>query len=204
MKILLAEDDPVSRHRLSATLTKWGHEIVVARNGAEAWAVLQHADAPRLAILDWMMPTMSGLEVCQKVRNYNAVDYTYLILLTAKDQKDDLIMGLEAGADDYVTKPFNAAELRARLQVGERILALETALLQKVHEQQEALAQVKQLQGLLPICMHCMKIRDDRDTWHKLETYIEENSRVMFSHSLCDACLAAHYPDEEDDGEHQS
>ncbi len=204
MKILIAEDTATLRLMLTTILKKWGHEVIVARDGAEAWQALQCPDAPRLAILDWIMPGMDGLEICKKVRSQNAKGYVYLILLTAKDQREDLLKGLEAGADDYVTKPFNAAELRARLQVGERIITLETALLQKVREQQEALAQVKQLQGLLPICMHCMKIRDDRDTWHKLETYIEENSRVMFSHSLCDACLAAHYPEEEDDGEHQS
>jgi DNA-binding response OmpR family regulator len=197
MKILLAEDDPISRHRLTATLTKWDHTVVATRDGAEAWDVLQRPDAPRLAILDWIMPKMDGLEICKRVRSQNNASYVYIILLTAKGQKEDVVEGLEAGADDYVTKPFDAAALRARLQVGERIVNLETALAQKIHEQQEALAQVKQLQGLLPICMHCKKIRDDRDTWHKLETYIEGNSRVMFSHSLCDACLEKHYPEED-------
>jgi DNA-binding response OmpR family regulator len=197
MKILLAEDDPISRRRLAATLSQWGHAVVVTCDGAEAWSALQCPDAPRLAILDWMMPEVDGLEICKRARSQNNASYVYIILLTAKGQKDDIVEGLEAGADDYVTKPFDAATLRARLQVGERIVNLETALAQKIREQQEALAQVKQLQGLLPICMHCMKIRDDRDTWHKLETYIEENSRVMFSHSLCDACLEKYYPEDE-------
>jgi DNA-binding response OmpR family regulator len=199
MRILIAEDTAPSRVMLTTILKRWGYEIVATGDGAEAWQVLQRPDAPRLAILDWMMPQMDGPEVCRKVRSQHTEGYVYLILLTARGQKEDIVKGLEAGADDYVTKPFDAAALRARLQVGERILTLETALVQKVREQQEALAQVKQLQGLLPICMHCKKIRDDRDTWHKLETYIEQNSGAMFSHSLCDACLEEFYPKEETD-----
>lgn len=201
MKILLAEDDPISRHRLLAILAKWDHTVVATCDGAEAWSILQRPDTPRLAILNWIMPEMDGLEICRKVRLQSNRGYVYIILLTAKGQTEDLITGLEAGADDYVTKPFEPAALHARLQVGERIVKLEAALAQKIREQQEALAQVKELQGLLPICMHCMKIRDDRDTWHKLETYIEENSRVMFSHSLCDACLEKYYPEKDTDEE---
>jgi DNA-binding response OmpR family regulator len=196
MKILIAEDNAISRHRLTAMLTKWDHTVVATRDGAEAWNILQRPDAPRIAIVDWMMPQMDGLELCKKIRSQSNAGYVYIILLTARGQREDIVKGLEAGADDYVTKPLDAATLRAQLLTGKRIVTLETALAQKIQEQQEALAQVKQLQGLLPICMHCKKIRDDRDTWHKLETYIEENSHAMFSHSLCDACLEEYYPEE--------
>jgi response regulator RpfG family c-di-GMP phosphodiesterase len=148
-----------------------------------------------------MMPGMDGLEVCRAARQRGQGPYVYVILLTARGQKEDIVAGLEAGADDYVAKPFNPAELRSRLRVGERVTTLETTLAHKVRALEAALAHVKQLQGLLPICMHCQKIRDKGDTWHKLETYIEEHSDVMFSHALCDECLATYYPEEEDDKE---
>jgi response regulator RpfG family c-di-GMP phosphodiesterase len=118
----------------------------------------------------------------------------YLLLVTTKTRTEDIIHGLEAGADDYLTKPYDPQELRCRVKSGERLLRLEEALAGKVSELQEALSQVKQLQGLLPLCMFCKKIRDDSDTWHKLETYIERNSEALFSHSLCGDCRREHYP----------
>jgi len=135
--------------------------------------------------------------VCRHVRTQQERDYVYIILLTAKSQKAEIVIGLEAGADDYVTKPFEAAELRARVQTGARILALENALKQKIAELEEAQAHVEQLQGLLPICMHCKQVRDGNDRWQQLEAYLEKRSRVLFSHGLCDACLATYYPSEE-------
>jgi diguanylate cyclase (GGDEF)-like protein len=128
MRILIAEDDPVSRRLLEAHLGKWGYQVVAVRNGDEAWGMLQSADAPRLAILDWMMPGLSGPEVCRHVRSRAQEPYTYILLLTARNQKQDLIAGMEAGADDYVTKPFDAQELNVRLRAGRRILDLEAEL----------------------------------------------------------------------------
>jgi diguanylate cyclase (GGDEF)-like protein len=128
MKILIAEDDAVSRRVLEGFLTKWGYELVVASDGEEAWRELQQKGAPQLAILDWMMPRMDGIEVCREVRKRNREPYTYILLLTAKDQKENVIEGIDAGADDYLTKPFDAGELRARLRAGRRILALQGAL----------------------------------------------------------------------------
>lgn len=129
MKILIAEDDIIPRRLLQATLTKAGHDVVSARDGVEAWRILQSADAPRLAIVDWLMPNMDGVEVCRRVRQLQASPYTYLILLTSKDRKEDLIAGLEAGADDYLIKPFDPQELQVRLRTGQRILDLQSALL---------------------------------------------------------------------------
>lgn len=131
MKILIAEDDPVSRRLLEVTLSKWGYEVTVCADGEAAWEALQQADAPQLVILDWMMPRMDGLQVCKKVRERgeHAADlYVYIILLTAKSQKADMVTGLEAGADDYLTKPFDAQELRLRLRAGRRILDLRDEL----------------------------------------------------------------------------
>src|SRR6266508_4601315 len=118
MKILIAEDDPISRRILEATLTRWGYEVVVTRDGAEAWEVLQQAGAPQLAVLDWMMPGMDGMQVCQHARVSASNESLYVILLTARGDKRDIAAGLDAGANDYVTKPFHSDELRARVRVG--------------------------------------------------------------------------------------
>ncbi len=129
MRVLIAEDDPISRRVLEATLTRWGHEVIVACDGAEAWTVLQEPDAPKLAVLDWMMPEMDGLEVTRQVRELEREEYTYVLLLTARGRKTDIIAGLDAGADDYVTKPFDAGELQVRLHAADRILNLHAELL---------------------------------------------------------------------------
>ncbi len=130
MKILIAEDDPVSRRLLEAKLVKWGYDVVVTCDGDEAWQALQAEDAPRLAILDWMMPGTDGVEVCRWMRKEATDVYTYIILLTALQRDEDLITGMEAGADDYITKPFKANELRVRLRAGRRIIELQNELIE--------------------------------------------------------------------------
>jgi two-component system cell cycle response regulator len=129
VKILIADDSIVSRHLLEATLRKWGYEVFVACDGVEALEVLQRADAPSLAILDWMMPGMTGPEVCRRIRQRGREPYAYILLLTSKSQKEDLIEGMESGADDYVTKPFDQHELQVRLRAGTRLVDLQAALL---------------------------------------------------------------------------
>ena len=129
MKILIAEDDAISRRLLDTILRKWGYEVVVAFNGKQAWEELQKEDAPRLAILDWMMPEMDGVEVCGKVRDRTGSPYIYILLLSAKSQREDMVKGMESGADDYITKPFDANELKVRLRAGRRILDLQTQLM---------------------------------------------------------------------------
>jgi len=195
LPVLIAEDDAISRRLLEATLGRLGYEVISTTNGREAWEVLDSDDAPQLAILDWMMPEMDGIDVCRRLRERRAASYVYVVLLTAKGQKSDVVAGLEAGADDYVTKPFDPHELSSRLDVGRRILSLESELAGKIDELQHALNHVKQLQGLLPICMYCKRIRDDEDAWHRLESYIERHSEAMFTHSLCGECMTEHYPE---------
>jgi two-component system, cell cycle response regulator len=129
VKILIAEDDPVSRRLLEARLLKWGYEVVVARDGDEAWQALQAADAPQVAILDRMMPGRDGVAVCRDVRKLQAEPYIYLILLTAQAQEEDIVTGMDAGADDYITKPFKASELKVRLRAGRRIVELQNELI---------------------------------------------------------------------------
>jgi two-component system, cell cycle response regulator len=128
-RILVAEDDPVSRRVLEAFLAKWGYEVILAANGTDALEILEKQDAPRLAVLDWMMPGLEGVQVCQRVREGATRPYTYMVILTARGQKEDLLKGLDMGADDYLTKPFDAQELRARLHVGQRIVDLQDALI---------------------------------------------------------------------------
>jgi two-component system, cell cycle response regulator len=130
VKILIVEDEPVSRRLLEVTLRKWNYEVVSTSDGREAWELLQGTDAPNLVISDWMMPDMDGLELCKRIRESEKPGYTYLILLTSKGRKEDLIKGLEAGADDYLIKPFDHEELRIRIKIGERIIRLERRILQ--------------------------------------------------------------------------
>jgi len=129
LKALIADDNSVSRLLLERLLSKWGYEVIQANDGAQAWEVLQKEDPPRLVILDWMMPGMSGPEVCLEARKRVASAYAYILLVTSKEDKQDVIQGLEAGADDYLTKPFFPEELRARIRVGLRILELEDKLI---------------------------------------------------------------------------
>jgi two-component system, cell cycle response regulator len=130
MNILIAEDDFTSRTLLSGVLKNMGHEVVETARGTDAWKILQNSDAPRLAVLDWMMPDMDGLEVVRQVRSLKTDRPPYLILLTARGEKSDIIVGLEAGADDYLAKPFDAGELRARVEVGRRMIEIQDALIQ--------------------------------------------------------------------------
>src|ERR1700757_2895995 len=130
MRILVAEDDAISRTLLERTLQRAGYAVVSVENGVEAMAELVKQDAPRLALLDWIMPKMDGVEVCREIRRRNDQAYAYLILLSSKESKEDIVAGLESGADDYLTKPFNVDELKARLRTGERILHLEGRLVE--------------------------------------------------------------------------
>lgn len=129
IKVLIAEDDKVSSKVLEKNIRNWGYDVIISNNGQQAWKAFQKDDIP-LAILDWMMPKINGLELCQKVRLLKKDHYTYIILLTSKDRKEDVLKGFRAGADDYIVKPFDALELRARLQTGKRIVDLQSQLIQ--------------------------------------------------------------------------
>lgn len=189
-RVLIAEDHYVSRHLLERNLTNWGFSVVTAEDGESALSILSGDNPPTLAILDWMMPKLDGPEVCRRTRKLTDRPYVYLVLLTAKSQKEEIAAGLEAGADDYVVKPFDPDELRARLKVGQRVVALERALAKKVGDLEQAVADVKKIKGLLPICMYCKSIRDDKDYWHQIEEYIHTETGTDVSHSICPTCMA--------------
>jgi len=188
VRILIAEDDAVSRRLLETALSKWGYEPIVTTDGLQALEILVQPGAPSLAVLDWMMPGMDGAEVCRRVRSQGADRLLYIILLTAKARKQDIVQGLTAGADGYIIKPFDRAELKARISTGERILRLQAELAARVKELELALANVKLLQGLLPICCYCKKIRNDQNYWQQVDSYIADHSEAQFTHGICPEC----------------
>jgi len=189
MRVLIAEDDPVSRRVLEVQLGKWGYDVVVTEDGTSAWDALKDG-GPRLAVLDWMMPGLDGPEICRRVRETATGSASYLLLLTAKGQTQDIVHGLDAGADDYVTKPFEPSELHARVKTGARIIALHERLAERVSELERALREVRTLSGLLPICAYCKRIRpaDDSSYWEQVEEYVARHSNADFSHGVCPDC----------------
>lgn len=188
MRLLIAEDDPVSRRMLEAMCRSWGYEVTAAEDGRAALDILLGEDAPPLVILDWMMPEIDGLEVLKQVRSRAPEKLSYIIVLTARAEKDDIVRALDAEADDYVIKPFDYHELRARIRVGARVAALQAALGERVTELENALSRVKSLQGLLPMCSYCKRIRNDRNYWQQVESYIAERSEAEFTHGVCPHC----------------
>jgi sigma-B regulation protein RsbU (phosphoserine phosphatase) len=188
MRILIAEDDQTSRKLLETTLTKWGYEVTTACDGLEAWQILQHPPAPQLIILDWMMPRMDGLDLCRKIRATESLEPRYLILLTARDDIQDVVAGLTDAADDYITKPFHREELRCRVQVGARTLALQRSLAKRLRELEAAMGQLKLLRELLPMCCYCKRVRDDKHYWQQMETYLANYAELRFTHGICPEC----------------
>jgi len=201
MRILIAEDDFTSRSMLAAVLKKNGHEVVEAVDGSEAWSELRKAEAPKLAILDWMMPGLDGLEVVRRIRQASpslptsSEDRPYLIMLTTRGEKADIVAGLDAGADDYLTKPFDAGELRARIEVGRRMVEMQERMAEQVRDLRRAMKQIEDLEGILPICMYCKKIRNDQGYWDKVETYVRRLSGAELSHGICPECMEKRYPE---------
>jgi DNA-binding response OmpR family regulator len=192
VKILVAEDDAVSRRILESTLGKLGWDVITAADGTAAWRILERLEgrnAPELAVIDWMMPGIDGVEICRRLRATPGFEMMYVILLTMRTEKEDLAAGLAAGANDYMTKPFDAIELEARIRVGERMIRLQTALAAQIRELEEALAHVKRLQGLLPICSYCKMVRNEENYWEQVERYITTRSDLELTHSVCPRCL---------------
>jgi phosphoserine phosphatase RsbU/P len=188
MKVLVAEDDDVSRLRLEGFLAKRGYQVQAAASGTDAWEALQADDRPSLAILDWMMPGIDGVALCRRIRAMPALGGLYLLLLTGRGSRENILEGLRSGANDYVTKPFDPDELESRLRVAAQMVALHAELAGRVKERQDALAEVKVLQGLLPVCCYCKSVRDDGNYWHKVEQYLANRARVQVTSGICPAC----------------
>lgn len=188
MKVLIAEDEPVTRRMLEISLQQAGHEVTAVQNGAEAWRILQTEAAPKLVLLDWVMPEMDGLTVIRNVRAVPSSQPPYIILLTVKDELDGIVDALDSGANDYVTKLKDMRELVSRVRVGERVVHLQAELACRLEEAEHALSEIKRLQGLLPICAYCKKIRNDQNYWQEIELYVHEHSEADFSHGICPDC----------------
>ncbi|MGH7307410.1 MAG: response regulator transcription factor [Candidatus Rokuibacteriota bacterium] len=186
--VLVADDDRLARRLVEAALTAAGYAFVSMTDGAAARDALAAEGGPEVALLDWMMPGLSGPEVCRQVRRIPRPVSPYLILLTSRDGVPDIVAGLDAGADDYMVKPFRPEELRARVGVGARMVALQHDLLDRMTDLRDALAREHQLQGLLPICAYCKKIRNDQNYWQQVETYVGQHSAAQFTHSICPDC----------------
>jgi phosphoserine phosphatase RsbU/P len=194
MRALIADDDRIATTMLARALSLSQFDVSLAHDGESAWTVIQ-TKAPQLAIIDWMMPALDGPGLCRRIRQDPTTAHMYLILLTSRDSRADVVEGLDSGADDYLIKPFDPEELRARLQVGVRVLTLQERLADRVTELEAAVSRVKRLQGLIPICSYCKRIRSDGDDWEQLETYISEHSEAQFSHGICPPCLAIAWGD---------
>lgn len=188
MSVLVADDDAVSRRVLERALARSGYEVRAVGEGREARDTLTGEAPPRLAILDWEMPGLTGIEVCRAVRALAMPVSTYLIVLTSKSHSDDVLTTFEAGADDYIIKPFEVGELRARVSVGARVINLQQGLADRVSELEQALAHVQQLQGLVPICAWCRQVRNDENYWVGVEECLSERSGLQFSHAICPPC----------------
>jgi DNA-binding response OmpR family regulator len=174
LNILAVEDDILARKIICRSLRRLGHEVIEAADGEEAWTLLQ-ADGIRVVVCDWMMPRLDGLELCRRIRARMGAEYVYFILLTGNSASDDnQRAAAEAGVDDFLTKPLDPQEMWMRLRVAERILRYAT--------------QVSQLETFLPICSYCKKIRDDKNYWQQIESYINKRTGTDFSHSVCPDC----------------
>lgn len=191
MRVLIAEDDAVTRRILEATLERLGLDVVTAHDGDAAWRALETLkgkNAPELAVLDWMMPGLEGIDICRRLRATRGFELLYIILLTSRGDKQDLAEGLAAGANDYIAKPFDPGELIARVRVGERMVKLQSSLAARVAELEEAIAHVQRLQGLLPICSHCKKVRNEANYWERVDSYLSSHSDLEFTHGICPDC----------------
>lgn len=188
MKTLIAEDEEIQRIALDGMLRKWGHSTVLVDDGEAAWREISAGRGIDLVVVDWGMPGMDGPELCRRIRSSASARGLYVILLTARDGTHDLVAGLEAGADDFVRKPFDAAELRARIGVAARQITLQNELAQRIRELEDARAREHRLLDMIPICSYCRKVRDDRQFWGRVEDFVGSQLGGKFSHGVCPSC----------------
>jgi len=189
MRILIAEDDSLTLALLTELVRKWDYETISVNNGDNAWEILRKDNEPMIVLADWQIPGLHGDDLCKLARTRLTTKPLHIVLTTATQLTvESKVRALAAGADDYLLKPYEPRELLARLHVGERALGLQVELLKRVGELEAALSQVKQLQGLLPICSDCKRIRDREDHWQTVENYLAARTEAKFTHALCPNC----------------
>jgi DNA-binding response OmpR family regulator len=188
IRVLVADDDRIASKILSTAMQSWQFDVTVVHDGEAAWTHLE-THRPQLAILDWEMPGVDGPELCRRARATVDCAGIYIILVTGREGRANLIHGLRAGADDYITKPFDREEFQVRVQVAARVAALQQGLTDRVDELQRAMAKVRQLEGFISICSYCKRIRSDAQQWEQMEQYISDHSHAQFSHGICPQCF---------------
>jgi DNA-binding response OmpR family regulator len=188
MRILVADDEEISRRVNAAAVSSWGHTAIEAPGAAEALAILDKPEGPRLALVDLVMPGMDGIELCRRARAAANARPLHLIMLTVRTDKADVVAALSAGADDYIVKPFHPPELRARVEVGARLVGLQEELRSRIEELERSLERESELTGLLPMCAYCHKVRDDKNYWERVENYVAKLARAHVSHGVCPEC----------------
>ena len=189
MKLLVAEDEYTTRLTVQVILEQWGYRVDSVEDGAAAWKILQRADGPQIAILDWEMPTLSGQELCHKVKMLERDTPVYVIMLTGRDAQADILQGFDAGADDYITKPFDENELRARVRVAERLVSIQEELAISNNELRAVLDHVEMLQASVPVCTSCLKIQHLNEQWKSVKGYVDEQDDPRFLYTTCPECL---------------
>lgn len=189
LKILIAEDEFTTRMMVQVCLESWGYRVESVIDGNAAWAAMQKEDGPQIAILDWEMPELDGVEVCRLAKERLTDTAPYVILLTSRDSKTDIVKGFDAGADDYMTKPFNDNELRARVRVAERLVRAQLSLAETVAELKEALDQVEMLENGIECCRTCRKVYSPFDgEWHGYDDILDNGADPRFIVSACPGC----------------
>lgn len=189
MKILIAEDEFTTRMMVQVCLENWGYGVESVTNGVEAYSRLQRPEAPRIAILDWEMPELNGVEVCRRIKEVNTDDPPYIILLTARDSNTDIVRGFDSGADDYMTKPFNDNELRARVRVAERLVRTRSSLATSLGELTEVLNQLEMFESGIEICGNCRSIFSPfTEHWQSVDGLVSDGTDSRFIVNNCPLC----------------
>jgi DNA-binding response OmpR family regulator len=190
VKILIAEDEYTTRLMVQVCLENWGYSIESVEDGKKAWDIINQKNPPQIAVLDWEMPGISGIDLCRKIKSLDRSSPIHVILLTARDSKNDISQGFEAGADDYITKPFNDDELGARIRVAERIVTIQSSLNSSLEELREALDMVQSFEEPVAVCSKCQKIGAFDGSWRTPEKLLEYPVDPRFIQLDCPSCKA--------------
>lgn len=185
----MADDDPSMRATVRHLLEKWDFEVREANDGWAAWRAFGEEDFPQLVVLDWEMPGLVGLDICRRIRSTFGEEGIHVILLTMRSGSKSCVEGLEAGADDYIAKPFEVEEFRARVMSGERILRMQEALAGRIRDLEGNLEDLRTGGAMISSCSDCGKVRNEKGGWEGLEDYLSRRSGLVFSHTVCSECL---------------